>query len=61
MNERQIGKIFLRNHNGLGEQAVQGGWAGDPLEGLQANGPLVVALSKVTRKYSDLEMAGHSL
>lgn len=28
---------------------------------LQANGPLVVTLSKITGKHSDLEMAGHSL
>lgn len=57
MNERQIGTILFRNHGGIQEQAVQE----TPWKGLQANGPLILALSKVKGKYSGLARTGHSL
>lgn len=56
------GKLF-RNHNGLQEQAVQGGWAGDPWNGLQGCRQMALSwwLSARSQENIDLGMAGHSL
>ena len=57
----KLGKYYLETTTDYEAGCARREDSLEGVAGLLTNGPLVLALSKVTGKYSDLEMAGHSL